>query len=67
MPQGETWHGLNPWDVAAGVIILEEAGGRSADFNGGDNYIFGEELICSNGFNHQEFVDVIKSIMKKNG
>ncbi len=59
-------YGLNPWDVAAGIIILEEAGGKSADFSGGDNYIFGEELICSNGLNHQEFIDVIKSIMQKN-
>lgn len=60
-------YGLNPWDVAAGIIILEEAGGKSADFNGGDNYIFGEEIICSNGANHQEFIEVIKSIMKQNG
>ena len=32
--------------------------------SGGDNYIFGEEIICSNALNHEEFIDVIKSIMK---
>lgn len=58
-------YGLKPWDVAAGIIILEEAGGKSADFSGGDNYIFGQEIICSNGANHQEFIDVIKSFMQK--
>jgi len=57
-------YGLSPWDVAAGVIILEEAGGKSCDFSGGDNCIFGEEIICSNSLNHNEFETVIKSIMK---
>lgn len=56
--------GLNPWDVAAGVVILQQAGGICADFSGGENYIFGEEIICSNGRNHLEFVQVIHSIMK---
>lgn len=60
-------YGLNPWDVAAGVLLVEEAGGRSADFNGGDNYIFGGDIICSNSANHQEFVDVVHGIMKKHG
>ncbi len=57
-------YGLKPWAVAPGVIILSEAGGSCADFSGGENYIFGEEIICSNGKNHREFVDIIKSIMK---
>lgn len=56
-------YGLNAWDVAAGMIILREAGGRCADFSGGEDCLFGEEIICSNGLNHNEFVDVIKGIM----
>lgn len=56
-------YGLNAWDVAAGIIILEEAGGKCADFSGGDRYLFGQEIICSNGLNHNEFVDVINKIM----
>jgi myo-inositol-1(or 4)-monophosphatase len=57
-------YGLQAWDVAAGVIILQEAGGKSTDFTGGDQYLFGQEIICSNGLNHNEFVDVISGIMQ---
>lgn len=45
-------YNLNPWDVAAGVIITKEAGGMVTDFRGGDNYLFGKEIICSNGHIH---------------
>lgn len=45
-------YNLNPWDVAAGVIIAKEAGGMITDFKGGDDYIFGKEIICSNGHIH---------------
>ena len=41
-------YGLNPWDVAAGAFIVERAGGVNADFQGTNNYIFGEEIISSN-------------------
>jgi myo-inositol-1(or 4)-monophosphatase len=57
-------YGLQSWDVAAGVIILKEAGGNCSDFSGESDYIFGEEIICSNGKNHNEFIDVVKSFMK---
>jgi myo-inositol-1(or 4)-monophosphatase len=56
-------YGLQAWDVAAGIAILHEAGGKCADFSGGDRYLFGEEIICSNGLNHNEFIDVIKGMM----
>ncbi len=58
-------YGLSPWDVAAGIIIIKEAGGKSVDFDGGDNCLFGGELISTNSWNHDEFVNVIRSIMKK--
>jgi myo-inositol-1(or 4)-monophosphatase len=58
-------YGLHAWDVAAGIIILQEAGGKSADFSGGDGYLFGQEIICSNGLNHNEFVNVIRVIMQE--
>lgn len=51
--------GLSPWDVAAGVLILQCAGGKCSDFNGGDNYIFGKEMVASNGVIHQEIMDHI--------
>jgi myo-inositol-1(or 4)-monophosphatase len=54
-------YNLNPWDVAAGVFILERAGGKVTDFKGGDNYLFGGELCASNTVIHGEMMDAIKS------
>jgi len=39
---------LKPWDVAAGSLIVKEAGGVVTDFNGGTNYLYGGEIIASN-------------------
>lgn len=39
-------HGLNPWDVAAGALLVLEAGGEITDYKGGQNYIFGNEIIA---------------------
>ncbi len=39
-------YGLNPWDVAAGSLIVEEAGGKLSDFSGNDNFIFGRGNCC---------------------
>lgn len=44
--------GLNIWDVAAGVLIVQEAGGKISDFKGGENYLEGREIIASNGCIH---------------
>ena len=41
-------YGLNPWDVAAGVLLVEEAGGKVSDYRGGDNAIFGREVLAAN-------------------
>lgn len=40
--------GLSPWDVAAGSLIVSEAGGTVSDFNGGDNFLAGKSIIASN-------------------
>jgi myo-inositol-1(or 4)-monophosphatase len=39
---------LNPWDVAAGTLIIQRAGGMVTDFKGGENYIFGKEVVAGN-------------------
>lgn len=39
---------LKPWDVAGGAIIVKEAGGTVTDYKGGNNYLFGRELVASN-------------------
>jgi myo-inositol-1(or 4)-monophosphatase len=59
-------YGLNAWDVAAGVIIVKEAGGKVSDFSGGDNYIFGREIITNNAGTFEEFLKVVKKEFNKN-
>jgi myo-inositol-1(or 4)-monophosphatase len=39
-------YNLKPWDVAAGTLIVQEAGGKVTDFKGGNDFIFGRELIA---------------------
>ena len=51
---------LHPWDVAAGWVIVEEAGGRVTAFDGGPVDIFGGEFLASNGLIHDEMVEVAK-------
>jgi myo-inositol-1(or 4)-monophosphatase len=51
---------LNPWDMAAGVLIVNEAGGLITDFQGGKFNIYGDELVASNGFLHDRMLEVLK-------
>ena len=50
---------LNAWDVAAGTLIVEEAGGVVTDFKGGPLDIYGQETLASNGRIHGEMVRVL--------
>lgn len=58
-------YGLSPWDVAAGAFIVQQAGGKVSDFNGGDDYLFGEELVASNGKIFDEFTSVVHQFMSQ--
>ena len=40
-------YNLNAWDVAAGSLLVEEAGGMVTDFGGGGNFLFGREIIAA--------------------
>lgn len=51
---------LHPWDVAAGSLIVTEAGGRMSDFSGGAFSIDGEEMVASNELIHSEMVGVLE-------
>jgi len=53
-------YGLHPWDVAAGTLIVKQAGGNVTDFEGKNNYIFGREIIATNGQIHEEFLKELK-------
>ncbi|HKJ33709.1 MAG TPA: inositol monophosphatase family protein [Balneolales bacterium] len=41
-------YGLSPWDVAAGALIIREAGGIVTDWNGGDDWLFGKRIVTGN-------------------
>jgi myo-inositol-1(or 4)-monophosphatase len=43
-------YSLHPWDVAAGALIVQEAGGVVQDFHGKQDYLFGKEIIAGNPF-----------------
>jgi len=50
---------LHPWDMAAGTLIVREAGGRVTDFKGGAFSIYGQQIVASNGLIHDEMVAVL--------
>lgn len=52
-------HALHAWDVAAGIIILQQAGGKVCDFNDGNNYLFGGEMIACNSNYFDEFYQIV--------
>lgn len=56
-------HALHSWDVAAGIILIKQAGGRVSDFNGGDNYLFGGEMIACNANFYDEFYSIVNKYM----
>ncbi len=58
-------YNLSSWDLAGGAIILQQAGGRMTDFSGGNNYIFGKELMCSNNALAEEFFAIVGGYLAK--
>jgi len=58
-------YGLHPWDIAAGVIILREAGGRISDFSGGERSLNGDELVAANSNVYPEILEIVSKFMNK--
>lgn len=56
-------YSLSPWDVAAGVLLVREAGGIVSDFSGRDEAIFSKEIIATNPHIHAEFLNLLRSFM----
>ncbi len=52
-------YNLNSWDIAAGTLIVQEAGGIVTDFQGEDNFVFGRELVAG-GLVHAELLALIQ-------
>jgi myo-inositol-1(or 4)-monophosphatase len=57
-------YSLHPWDVAAGIILIKEAGGKVSDFRFGNDYLFGKEMLASNGLIHTELMKEISKHFK---
>jgi myo-inositol-1(or 4)-monophosphatase len=51
---------LNPWDVAAGALIVEEAGGRVTGIDGTAFDVAAGHLVASNGHIHEQMLDVVR-------
>jgi myo-inositol-1(or 4)-monophosphatase len=55
--------GLNPWDVAAGILLVEEAGGRIADMKGGPhNLTESDHILADNGLLHDQAIEIFGEI-----
>lgn len=52
--------GLNPWDVAAGVLLVEEAGGRISRYDGAPFDIYTPPILASNGLVHETMMRVLQ-------
>ena len=52
--------GLKPWDVASGILLIEEAGGKISGFNGEPYQMGQRDFLASNGFLHGEMLNSIK-------
>jgi myo-inositol-1(or 4)-monophosphatase len=53
---------LNPWDTAAGILLVEEAGGRVSDFSGGTFKLDSREVLASNGLIHKELLGLFSDM-----
>jgi myo-inositol-1(or 4)-monophosphatase len=53
--------GLNPFDVAAGALLVREAGGRVTDFMGGEAWLNGRRIVASNGAIHEAILAGLRS------
>jgi myo-inositol-1(or 4)-monophosphatase len=53
---------LSPWDMAAGVVLIEEAGGRVTDFFGGNRYLGEGHIVASNGRFHDWMLESLGEI-----
>lgn len=57
-------YNLNPWDVAAGVVVVRQAGGQVVNFKGGDEVLNTRELLATNGIITNELLTTIEKYFK---
>ena len=51
---------LSPWDMAAGVLLVQEAGGRFTDFHGSASSVYGKQVLATNGLVHDALVGILE-------
>jgi len=54
---------LNPWDLAAGELIVREAGGIVTDYNGGSDYLYGKTIIAASNEIYSSVGPIIKKYL----
>ncbi len=55
---------LHPWDVAAGILLVREAGGRVSDFSGIEKNLTGEEIVAANSSVFSDVLEIVSKFMK---
>jgi myo-inositol-1(or 4)-monophosphatase len=56
---------LSPWDIAAGLLLVREAGGKVTDFRGSENIIDSSTILASNASLHSDLLDAIQTPEEK--
>ncbi len=51
--------GLQPWDIAAGVLLVREAGGFATDYKGGKDVVHNGNIVAANGKLHKQILDLV--------
>lgn len=54
--------GLNPWDLAAGTLMVKEAGGKCTDMRGGNHCLNSPHVVVDNGLIHDEMIGTFREI-----
>jgi myo-inositol-1(or 4)-monophosphatase len=57
-------YALHPWDVAAGILLVREAGGVVSDFSGNEDNVFGDEILASTNHVYAEILENVSKFMR---
>ena len=56
--------GLKPWDMAAGILLIQEAGGKCSDMLGGPVDLRGQHLLANNGLVHEPMLSIFSEVFR---
>ena len=57
--------GLSPWDLTAGVVLVQEAGGKVTAYDGGDLQIYTGRILASNGLIHERMSQELEQVRQQ--